>query len=70
VLDEIDVNDVTQGPLSKRFPLFKVPFEGIWIGIGEVVLNVLSSGLCDGDRKGLLERECKQVRHRMMADEV
>ena len=63
------MNDITQGPLSKRLPLLKVPFEGIWIRIGEVVLDVLSSSLCDRDRKGLLKREYKQVRHRIVGDE-
>ena len=58
MLDEIDVNDVTQGPLPKGLPLFKVPFEGVWIGIGEVVLNVLSGNLRDRDHESLLEREC------------
>ena len=60
-MDEIDVNNITQGPLSKRFPFLKVPFEGIWVGIGKIVLDVLSSTLCDRDHKALLERECKQV---------
>jgi len=64
------MNDVTQGPLPKGLPLFKVPFEGIWIGIGEVVLDVFSGSLRDGDREGLLEREYQQIRHRMMADEA
>ena len=58
-MDEIDVNDVIQGPLSKCLPLFEVPFEGIWVGIGEVVLDVLPGSLGDGYHKGLLERECK-----------
>lgn len=61
MLDEIDVDDVTQGPFSKRLPLLEVPFEGIWVGIGKIVLDVLSSSLCDRDHKGLLEREYKQV---------
>lgn len=55
------MDDVTQGPFSKRLPLLKVPFEGVWVGIGEVVLDVLPSSLCDRDHKGLLEREYKQV---------
>lgn len=51
------MDDVTQSVLSKRLPLFEVPFEGIWVGIGEIVLDILSSSLSDGDHKGLLERE-------------
>ena len=55
------MNDVTNGAVSKRLPLFEVPFEGVWVGIGEVVLDVLSGSLCDRDHESLLERECKQV---------
>lgn len=61
MLDEVDVNDVIQGPLSKRLPLFEVPLEGIRIRIGKVVLDILSSGLRDRDHKALLERKYKQV---------
>lgn len=68
MLDEIDVNDIAQSPLSKRLPLLKVPFEGIWIGIGEVILDELSSNLCDRDHEGFLEREYKQIRHRTMTN--
>jgi len=64
------VNDVIQGSLSKGLPLFEVPSEGIWIGIWKVVLDVLPGSLRDGYHKGLLERKCKEVRHRTMADEA
>lgn len=68
MLDEVDVYDVIQGPLSKGLPLFKVPFEGVWIGIGKVVLDILPGSLCDRDHKGLLEGEYKEVGHRTERD--